>query len=90
MNYEEHQAMWPKMIATLAAIDAELGMPEDGCNSPAQTLAKIRSLRLALRGLLDTFHKGHAVVGQPEARAYVLAAVRAGERALVSDGDRNG
>ena len=32
-------------IAALAAIDAELGLPDDGCNSPAQTLAEIRALK---------------------------------------------
>jgi hypothetical protein len=48
MSYDEHQAMWPQMIATLAAIDAELGMPEDGCNSPAMTLVKLRQWRAAL------------------------------------------
>lgn len=38
--------------------------------------------RIALRRLLDTFHEGRAVIGQPEARGYVLAAVQAGEDAL--------
>jgi hypothetical protein len=45
MSYDEHQAMWPQMIAALAAIDAELGIPDDGCNSLAQTLAAIRALK---------------------------------------------
>ena len=45
MSYDEHQAMWPQMIAALAAIDAALGLPEDGCNSLAQTLAAIRALK---------------------------------------------
>lgn len=48
MSYDEHHAMWPQMIATLAAIDAELGMPEDGCNSPAMTLTKLKQWRAAL------------------------------------------
>lgn len=39
--------MWPQMIAALAAIDEALGLPADGCNSTAQTLAKIRNLRAA-------------------------------------------
>ena len=47
MSYDEHQAMWPQMIAALAAIDAALGIPDDGCNSTAQTLEKIRRLRAA-------------------------------------------
>ncbi len=47
MSYDEHQAMWPQMIAALAAIDEALGLPADGCNSLAQTLAKIRNLRAA-------------------------------------------
>ena len=34
-----------KMIAALAAIDAELGLPEDGCNSTARTLAALRLLK---------------------------------------------
>lgn len=32
-------------IRSLAAIDAELGLPEDGCNSTARTLAAIRALQ---------------------------------------------
>lgn len=47
MSYEEHQAMWPQMIAALAAIDAALDLPEDGCNSLAQTLAEIARLKKA-------------------------------------------
>lgn len=39
------QALWPQMIAALAAIDAELGLPDDGCNSTSQTLAAIRALK---------------------------------------------
>ncbi|MDH4051517.1 MAG: hypothetical protein OEU93_08040 [Rubrivivax sp.] len=45
MSYDEHQAIWPQMIAALAAIDAALGLPEDGCNSLAQTLSAIRALQ---------------------------------------------
>ena len=45
MEHQEHQALWPQMIAALAAIDAELGLPEDGCNSTGQTLAAIRALK---------------------------------------------
>ena len=45
MSYNEHQAMWPQMIAALAAIDAELGLPDDGCNSTGRTLAAIRALK---------------------------------------------
>ena len=37
-----------QMVRALAAIDAELGMPEDGCNSPAMTLVKIKQWRAAL------------------------------------------
>jgi hypothetical protein len=33
------------MISALASIDAELGIPENGCNSTAQTLAAIRALK---------------------------------------------
>lgn len=32
-------------IRALAAIDAELGLPEDGCNSTARTLTAIRDLK---------------------------------------------
>jgi hypothetical protein len=45
MSYDEHQAMWPQMIAALAAIDDAIGIPADDRNSIAQTLAKIRNLR---------------------------------------------
>jgi len=30
MSYDEHQAMWPQMIAALAAIDEALGLPAVG------------------------------------------------------------
>lgn len=33
------------MILALAAIDAELGLPEDGCNSTQRTLEAIRMLK---------------------------------------------
>ena len=33
------------MIHALAAIDEALGLPPDGCNSTARTLAKIKELR---------------------------------------------
>ena len=36
---------WAQMIEALAAIDAELGLPEDGCNSTARTLAEVRALK---------------------------------------------
>ena len=45
MEDQGHQAIWPQMIAALAAIDAALGLPEDGCNSLAQTLAAIKKLK---------------------------------------------
>ena len=37
--------MWPQMIAALAAIDAELGLPDDGRNSTGRTLAAVRELK---------------------------------------------
>ena len=43
------QALWPQMISALAAIDRELGLPDDGCNSTAQTLNAIRLLKMAHR-----------------------------------------
>ena len=45
MEHQKHQSMWPQMTAALAAIDAELGLPEDGCNSTARTLAEVRALK---------------------------------------------
>ena len=45
MEDQGHQAMWPQMIAALAAIDEALGLPADGCNSTAQTLAAIKKLK---------------------------------------------
>ncbi len=47
MSYDEHQAMWPQMIAALAAIDEAIGLPADGRNSIAQTLYRIRNMRAA-------------------------------------------
>jgi hypothetical protein len=45
MEDQGHQAMWPQMIAALAAIDAALGLPDDGCNSTQQTLDAIAKLK---------------------------------------------
>ena len=45
MKDQGHQAMWPQMSAALAAIDEALGLPADGCNSTAQTLAAIKKLK---------------------------------------------
>ena len=53
MEDEGHQAMWPQMIRALAAIDEALGLPADGCNSLAQTLAAIARHRDALRDLAN-------------------------------------
>lgn len=39
--------MFTASIKALAAIDKELGMPEDGCNSTQATLAAIRLLKSA-------------------------------------------
>lgn len=36
---------WHQTIAALAAIDSELGLPEDGCNSTGRTLAAVRELK---------------------------------------------
>ena len=38
-----------QMVRALAAIDAELGMPEDGCNSTQATLTAIRLLHAVRR-----------------------------------------
>lgn len=43
------QALWPQMIRALAAIDDELGLPQDGCNTTQRTLDAIRLLKLAHR-----------------------------------------
>ena len=43
------QALWPQMISALAAIDRELDLPDDGCNSLAQTLAAIREMKEAAK-----------------------------------------
>lgn len=40
------QALWPQMIAVLAAIDDALGLPQDGCNSTGQTLHAIRGMKV--------------------------------------------
>lgn len=45
MEDQGHHAMWPQMIRALATIDETLGLPADGCNSLAQTLATIKRLR---------------------------------------------
>lgn len=47
------QALWPQMIAALAAIDEALGLPADGCNSTHQTLDAIRELQAERDALRD-------------------------------------
>lgn len=41
----DYKAMFEETIRTLAAIDQELGLPEDGNNSPNRTLEAIRALK---------------------------------------------
>lgn len=67
------QALWPQMISALAAIDDELGLPQDGCNSTAQTLAAIRAMKQQRKTLLA------ALVGLHDVCALVLAGKK-GER----------
>ena len=74
MSYTEHQAQWPQMIAALAAIDAELVLPEDGCNSTGQTLAAIRALKAKVKVKDGKPNLAHRVIEQrleplPRARA---------------------
>lgn len=45
--------MWPQEIAALAEIDAALGLPADGCNSTARTLAAIRSIQERIAAMPD-------------------------------------
>lgn len=54
--------MEQQMIAALAAIDAALGLPEDGCNNLAQTLAEIKRLRDIAREAADAATKHWAEV----------------------------
>lgn len=54
-------SMLQAAITSLASIDAVLGLSEDGCNSPARTLAAIRTLR--------------AIPAQPAAEPVPLTAV---------------
>jgi len=45
---DHHKSMFESAISALAAIDRELGMPEDGCNEPDATLEAIRELKRQL------------------------------------------
>lgn len=78
MSDDEHQAMWPQMIAALAAIDEALGLPADGCNSTAQTLAAIRALKTPLTAQqldkLIAAHVGGAELADGEYSAMVMFA----------------
>lgn len=47
------QALWPQMISALAAIDRELDLPDDGCNSLEQTLETIREMKDAAKEASD-------------------------------------
>jgi hypothetical protein len=44
LAFDEHGVLRP-MVHALAAIDAALGLPADGCNSTQQTLAAIKKLK---------------------------------------------
>lgn len=42
-----YQSLFQNAVSALAAIDDALGIPQDGCNSTARTLAEIKKLRSA-------------------------------------------
>lgn len=46
---QQNERLVASMAAALAAIDAELGMPKDGCNSTQATLTAIRLLHAVHR-----------------------------------------
>ena len=45
MTTETHKQLFESAISALAAIDRELGLPDDGCNSTALTIAEIQRLK---------------------------------------------
>ena len=72
-------ALTHQMIAALAAIDEALGLPADGCNSTAATLAAIRELKAAQQAVQMSLEDAvRAVVAKH-------GGVRAAERATGVD-----
>ena len=45
MTNEAYKHLFESAISALAAIDRELGLPDDGCNATALTIAEIQRLK---------------------------------------------
>ena len=53
MTNEAYKHLFESAISVLAAIDRELGLPDDGCNATALTIAEIQRLK-KLAAMTDT------------------------------------
>lgn len=54
------QALWPQMIAALAAIDDALGLPQDGCNATSRTIAAIHELQQAAQAAEENAYQARS------------------------------
>ena len=53
MTNEAYKHLFESAISVLAAIDRELGLPDDGCNATALTIAEVQRLK-KLAAMTDT------------------------------------
>ena len=59
---EEYKRMFEDAIRSLAAIDEALGLPEETCNGPLTTLAKIRELHDETSGRWISIHERRPMI----------------------------
>ena len=73
MTNEAYKHLFESAISALAAIDRELGLPDDGCNATALTIAEIQRLK-KLAAISNAAAKAEtaAAVAQERERASVL------------------
>ena len=70
MTNEAYKHLFESAISALAAIDRELGLPDDGCNATALTIAEIQRLK-KLAAISNAAAKAEtADVGEPVAFAH--------------------
>ncbi len=77
MTNEAYKHLFESAISALAAIDRELGLPDDGCNATALSIAEIQRLK-KLAAMTDT--KAGELLSRIEEWAERLANCKAATR----------
>ncbi len=79
-----YRSMFQETIRALAAIDAALGMPDDGCNSPERTITAIKMLLSAHEDDVAEIERLRSRLADLEAeRALIIQRAENAEAALV-------